>query len=66
MSWLYSAGVRVLVFLVMILGSSVCSQGLVTMSWSRRARLKIEWSMVWYLRIERGESPAAAAVVTQS
>jgi hypothetical protein len=27
------------------LGSSVCSHGLATMSWSRTARLKIEWSM---------------------
>ena len=62
----YSAGVRVRVFLVMILGSSVCSHGLVTMSWSRTARLKIECSIVWYLRIDRGDRPSAAALVTQS
>jgi hypothetical protein len=62
----YLPGVRVLVFFAMTLGSSVCSHGLVTMSWSRTARLKIECSMVWYLRIDRGDSPSPAALVTQS
>ena len=61
-----SSGVRVRVLRAMTLGSSVCSHGLKTMSWSRTARLKIECSIVWYLRIERGESPPAAAWVTQS
>ena len=66
MSRSYSAGVRVRDFRAMTLGSSVCSHGLATMSWSRTARLKIECSMVWYLRIDRGDSPSAAAWVTQS
>jgi hypothetical protein len=52
--------------LVTIFGSSVCSQGLATISLSRTARLKIEWSIVWYLRIDLAESPSAAACVTQS
>ena len=42
MSRSYSVGVRVRVFRAMIFGSSVCSHGLATMSWSRTARLKIE------------------------
>ena len=41
----------------MTLGSSVCSHGLATISRSRTARLKIECSMVWYLRIDRGGQP---------
>jgi hypothetical protein len=36
------------------------------MSWSRTARLKIEWSIVWYFRIDLGDNPSAAALVTQS
>ena len=66
MSSVELVGVRVRDLRAMTLGSSVCSHGLATMSWSRTARLKIECSMVWYLRIDRGESPPAAAWVTQS
>ena len=61
-----SSGVRVRVFEAMTLGSSVCAHGLATISSSRTARSKIECSMVWYLRIDRADSPPAAAWVTQS
>jgi hypothetical protein len=50
---------------LMIFGSSVCAHGLVTISWSRTARSKIECSIVWYLRTDVADSPSAAAFVTQ-
>ena len=61
-----SSGVNVLVFNATTFGSSVWAHGLATISWSRTARAKIECSMVWYLRIDRADSPPAAAWVTQS
>src|SRR5680860_1764911 len=56
MSRSYSVGVRVRDLRAMIFGSSVCSHGLDTMSWSRTARLRQEWSMVWYFRMERRQA----------
>src|SRR5450830_1281477 len=50
----------------MTLGSSVPSQGLDARTRSRTARLKIECSMTWYLRMLAGERPAELAAVTQS
>lgn len=60
-----SSGVSVRLRLAMIFGSSVWAHGLVMISWSRTARSKIECSIVWYLRIDVGDRPSAAAFVTQ-
>src|SRR5450756_585341 len=65
-SWSYSSGVRMRVLRGGILGSSMPSHGLVTMTRSRTARLNTEWSITWYLVTDVGESPDAAAAVTQS
>ena len=48
------------------LGSSVWSHGLWTRTRSLTARPKIEDSSMWYFWIDRGESPSAEALVTQS
>ena len=55
----YSSGVNVRVRLPTTLGSSVSSHGLKVMTRSRTARLKIEWSIVWYLRMLLGDRPPA-------
>lgn len=61
-----SSGVRVRDRRAMTLGSSVWSHGFETIALSRTARLKIECSIVWYLRMERGDKPPVAAWFTQS
>ena len=66
MSRSYSSGVRVRDLRAMTLGSSVCSHGLATMSWSRTARLKIECEHGVVLADRPRERPSAAAWVTQS
>ncbi len=50
----------------MTLGSSVWSHGLWTRTRSLTARAKIEDRRTWYFWIDRGDSPSAAALVTQS
>ena len=62
----YSSGVRVRALRVMTLGSSVWSHGLWTRTRSLTARAKIEDSITWYLRIDRGDSPPSLAWATQS
>ena len=51
------SGVRVRVFFLTLLGSSVWAQGLKVTTRSTRARSKTECSMVWYLPTDAAERP---------
>ena len=53
----YSSGVRVRVFFLTLLGSSVWAHGLKVTTRSTRARSKTEYSMVWYLPTDAAERP---------
>lgn len=60
-----SAAVKMRVFFRTTFGSSVSAHGLKAISRSRTARANTECNMVWYLAIERGDSPLSTAIETQ-